>query len=702
MTEFRCGGLTFLANFDSANLARVEKVLRDEESEATNSIEVKADYEYQVWTKPDCGGTEYENGNRSWFHFGVRGGTMLKVIKITIMNLNKQGKLFAQGHAPLVKSGKKWERIRDRPTWQSVDNDFRLTFTHRFLNTAPTVYFAFCYPFSYLECQEMLESLDDRFREDNEIYYHRELLCRSIDGLRVDLLTISDYEGIHSELEPVFDEHLFPDGAKKRPRKFEKKRVFFVSSRVHPGETPSSFVFNGFLDLILRQNDERAKQLRRKYVFKLIPILNPDGVKMGHYRTDSRGANLNRYYLQPDFSLQPTIYAAKAVIRFHHDANSPDNQLSTCENKDFSTALQDLSSSSGSQKSDQENVALDRSKLLFSKTNSIASIERQTTLPVLNDTHSNLTIDKHSTSGVLEHINSHNKDNNQGGSLFINTGKINNDMEKKISGIAFYIDLHGHASKRGCFLYGNNLPDEEEQVKNILYAKLMAVNSAHFDFSACNFTEKNMYTRDKRDGLSKEGSGRVSIWKTFGITHSYTLECNYNSGKGLNAVPPAKGDDGRATPPPPASFPPKYTPTHYEEVGRALAVSALDIENSNPWPRIGYADIHALREILRRSIRASRGLPLPARKFGGPLKRNSINLGPVRTVNRNTSNSHSAPTKTTPVPPRTLLHVRSEPSMIPKHKTSVEIVSKSLMNNRRLKNDFKVQLKSKQLPPFRF
>ena len=43
-----------------------------------------------------------------------------------------------------------------------------------------------------------------------------------------------------------------------------------------------------------------------------------------------------------------------------------------------------------------------------------------------------------------------------------------------------------------------------------------------------------------------------------GITHSYTLECNYNSGRALNAVPPASGDDGRATPPPRPGLPPRY------------------------------------------------------------------------------------------------------------------------------------------------
>ena len=38
------------------------------------------------------------------------------------------------------------------------------------------------------------------------------------------------------------------------------------------------------------------------------------------------------------------------------------------------------------------------------------------------------------------------------------------EISPKESGIAFYVDLHGHASKRGCFIYGNYYETEDMQV----------------------------------------------------------------------------------------------------------------------------------------------------------------------------------------------------------------------------------------------
>lgn len=31
------------------------------------------DFEFNIWTNPDCAGTEFENGNRTWFYFGMKG-----------------------------------------------------------------------------------------------------------------------------------------------------------------------------------------------------------------------------------------------------------------------------------------------------------------------------------------------------------------------------------------------------------------------------------------------------------------------------------------------------------------------------------------------------------------------------------------------------------------------------------------------------
>lgn len=45
-----------------------------------------------------------------------------------------------------------------------------------------------------------------------------------------------------------------------------------------------------------------------------------------------------------------------------------------------------------------------------------------------------------------------------------------------------------------------------------------------------------MYQADKSDGLSKEGSGRVQTYKKYKLFHSYTIECNYFTGRHRNIL----------------------------------------------------------------------------------------------------------------------------------------------------------------------
>jgi hypothetical protein len=66
-----------------------------------------------------------------------------------------------------------------------------------------------------------------------------------------------------------------------------------ICARVHPGETVASFIMQGFLDFITGYSQE-AIDLRKRIVFKIVPMINPDGVIVGNYRSSLSGNDLNR------------------------------------------------------------------------------------------------------------------------------------------------------------------------------------------------------------------------------------------------------------------------------------------------------------------------------------------------------------------------------------------------------------------------
>ena len=77
---------------------------------------------------------------------------------------------------------------------------------------------------------------------------------------------------------------------------------------------PGSHIFNGILRFLVKKDNLLASILRENFVFYLVPIINPDGVYRGHYRTDTQGLNLNRFYLNPSATDHPAIYAIKELM----------------------------------------------------------------------------------------------------------------------------------------------------------------------------------------------------------------------------------------------------------------------------------------------------------------------------------------------------------------------------------------------------
>ncbi|XP_060524611.1 cytosolic carboxypeptidase-like protein 5 [Cylas formicarius] len=597
MEGIRCGQCVFYNDFDSANLSRVEFVTQQElallkltPGPTHDKFEVP-DAEFNIWTRPDCDGTEFENGNRTWFYFGIKACEPALNVRLNMVDLNRQGKMYSQGMAPVFRilPGKpKWERIHDKPTYNLSDDIFTLSFKYRTPdNPECCTYFAFTYPFSYVDLQKLLVNIDHKYLAiqpigEDDIYYVRETVCKSLEGRNVDLITISSYHGITAEREERL-RGLFPDKNVPRPHKFVGKKVIFVSARVHPGETPSSFVFNGLLNLLLCRDDLQAQYLRKFYVFKLVPFLNPDGVARGHYRTDTRGVNLNRIYMNPSIVEHPTIYAARALIRYYHYGAERDDK--TTDERDWSGKMTRCADCSRVNENNMSTMSLRVDGAVDTRTTSWCSKWRSFCR------HCGRKLVRHGERDEVE-FETATVDGDRG------------DVNSNESGLFLYVDMHGHASKKGIFMYGNHFADADRRVECMLLPKLMGLNNHHFHFQACNFTERNMYLRDKRDGMSRAGSGRVAVLSLTGIVKSYTLECNYNTGRLVNALPPAtvKEAAGRAHATSPV--PPKYNPQIFEEVGKSLGVSILDLTGQNPFSRLPNSEFHSLaglREWLRSS-----------------------------------------------------------------------------------------------------
>lgn len=72
-------------------------------------------------------------------------------------------------------------------------------------------------------------------------------------------------------------------------------------------------MMKGLVDFLVSE-DPIAKQLRHQYVFKIVPMLNPDGVIHGNYRCSLVGSDLNRRWRNPSHLIHPTIFNCKNLI----------------------------------------------------------------------------------------------------------------------------------------------------------------------------------------------------------------------------------------------------------------------------------------------------------------------------------------------------------------------------------------------------
>lgn len=226
-----------------------------------------------------------------------------------IANFYKADSLYNYGMHPLLYSekmvkehGKGWIRIGRKISYHTTSpkhilsenqgeiSYYTLTWTMKFPASEDTCYLAHCFPYSYSHLMSYLSQLEESSLASR--YLRKEILCHTIAGNLCPLLTITDFE-----------------------RNEDNPRIgVVITARVHPGETNSSWIMQGLIEF-LTSEFPHAKHLRSCYVFRIVPMLNPDGVIVGNYRTSLSAVDLNRVYKAPRADLFPTVYHTKAMIK---------------------------------------------------------------------------------------------------------------------------------------------------------------------------------------------------------------------------------------------------------------------------------------------------------------------------------------------------------------------------------------------------
>ncbi|KAM9710994.1 cytosolic carboxypeptidase 4 [Dama dama] len=293
--------LQFFSAFESGNLRK--------------AIQVRQ-FEYDLLVNADVNSMQHQQ----WFYFKVSGMRAAVPYRFNIINCEKPNSQFNYGMQLTLYSVK--DALLGRPTWVRTGYDicyyknhyrqrtaitgaasgkcyYTLTFTITFPHAEDTCYLAYHYPYTYSALMTHLDILEKSVNH-KQVYFRQEVLCQTLGGNSCPLVTITAMPESNSA------DHL---------EQFRQRPYQVITARVHPGESNASWVMKGTLEFLV-SSDPVAKLLRENFIFKIIPMLNPDGVINGNHRCSLRGEDLNRQWLSPSARLQPTIYHAKGLLHY--------------------------------------------------------------------------------------------------------------------------------------------------------------------------------------------------------------------------------------------------------------------------------------------------------------------------------------------------------------------------------------------------
>lgn len=320
---------------------------------------VVPDATYDLFLRADL----HTAGHTQWFYFAVSNTHPQSLVRLSeqgvqvpsvrvrfnIANLTKPDSLFNMGMRPVVYScqdatarGVGWLRSgsdisyfpnsfsRNNVAGEGTITYYTLSFTIEFMNPKDTVLIAYSYPYTFSDYKYHIKHLFDQSGASDIIRQSK--LCTTLSGEDCDILAITNF-GDKQEREKIgpisvsATEAYFggkdKDDANSTSRNtfrresskvsVKLKPAIFISCRVHPGETPASWMMKGILEFLTSQSPQ-AQLLRQVFVIYVVPMLNPDGVIFGNNRCSLAGVDLNRQWRNPIKQAHPTIFHLKSFM----------------------------------------------------------------------------------------------------------------------------------------------------------------------------------------------------------------------------------------------------------------------------------------------------------------------------------------------------------------------------------------------------
>ena len=270
--------LFLILNLSSCSSRKINITADFDRGSIGKIVEIKPGYfegTTRHWLKRDSIGDQYY-----WFYFKA---DHVKDARVTVKLRDMEGVyrgnphlIYSENTQPVYSyDQEKWSRIRE-VSYDSAAREF--TFSQDF--KSEPVWIAYAHPYPYDRLLTFLSSIK------SQDFVTIENIAKTKENRDIELVTITD---------PAVSN--------------QSKKTIFLMAMQHSGEDAGTYFIEGMINFLLSK-DKDAEKARKHFIYKLIPMMNPDGVFNGTSRYNMEMEDLNNIWLNEE-KMQPEVAGVK-------------------------------------------------------------------------------------------------------------------------------------------------------------------------------------------------------------------------------------------------------------------------------------------------------------------------------------------------------------------------------------------------------